>query len=101
MTAAAGAGSIVRIAVTGAGDDIDGQTRAYAEYRLFSQLAAARDRIDHALVVLRAGGAQGAARCAITLTLRTGGLLSADARAAHIYDAIDRAVARAAEGVHA
>ena len=98
MTGAAAA-PVIRIAVTGAGEAIDGQTRAYAEYRLFSRLTAARDRIDHALVALRGGGAHGVPRCAITLTLRTGGLLAADARAAHIYDAIDRAVDLAAEGV--
>ena len=91
----------LRIAVTGLGDEVDGQTRAYAEYRLFSRLAAAREPVDHALIVLRGGGAQGAARCAITLTLCSGGLRSADARASHIYDAIDRAVESAAQGVHA
>jgi ribosome-associated translation inhibitor RaiA len=89
----------LRIAVSGVGADIDGQTRAYAEYRLFSRLAGARDHVDHALIALRGGGEQGAARCAITITLRSGGLCTASARAQHIYDAIDQAVESAAKGV--
>lgn len=89
----------LRIAVSGVGPDIDGQTRAYAEYRLFSRLAGAPDIVDHALVALRGGGSQGAARCAITITLRSGELCTASARAQHIYDAIDQAVESAAKGV--
>lgn len=89
----------IRIVVTGAGDDVDGQTRAYAEYRLFSRLVPASDRVAHALVALRGGGAHGAPRCAITIALRSGDLRTAQARAAHIYDAIDKAVDAAARGV--
>ena len=96
----AGAAGTIRIAVTGLGGGVDGQTRAYAEYRLFSRLASARDLVDHALVAL-GGGSRGAARCAITLTLRSGEVRSTDARASHLYDAIDRAVESAAQGVHA
>src|SRR5690606_42045462 len=76
----------IRIVVTGAGDDIDRQTRAYAEYRLFSRLVPAREQVGHALVALRGGGAHGTPRCAITIALRNGELRTADARAAHIYD---------------
>jgi len=89
----------IRIVVTGAGDDIDRQTRAYAEYRLFSRLVPAREQVGHALVALRGGGAHGTPRCAITIALRNGELRTADARAAHIYDAIDKAVDAAARGV--
>ena len=92
----------IRIDVTSAGGAIDGQTRAYAEYRLFSRLAPSRGHVDFAGVALiDASEHAGGAACTITMTLRNGSRVRVSARASHIYDAIDRAVAEAARGVPA
>lgn len=106
----AGAG-VIRIDVSSAGGPLDGQTRAYAEYRLFSRLAPARAAVDYATIALvdppPAGGdtSQPArdvaprAICTISITLHHGKRVRVSARAPHIYDAIDRAVDGAARGV--
>lgn len=92
----------IRIDVSSAGGAIDGQTRAYAEYRLFSRLAQARGRVDFAGVALiDASEHTGRAVCSITVTLRNGTRVRVSAKAPHIYDAIDRAVDQAAKGVPA
>jgi hypothetical protein len=92
----------VKVGVTSAGTGVDSQTRAYAEYRFVSRLAEARDRISDAEIALLGWTGAGRASepmCAISITLRAGGLVRAAARGPHIYHAIDRAVEGAAEGV--
>lgn len=98
----------IRIDVSSAGGPLDGQTRAYAEYRLFSRLAPSRAAVDYATIALvDPGDAAGAAHasapqaiCTISIALHQGKRVRVSARAPHIYDAIDRAVDGAAKGVH-
>ena len=91
----------VRIGVSASGEDVDAQTRAYAEYRLFSRLAASSDRVSDAeIALIGSHGRLCMAVCSISVTLQQGGCLRIWARAQHIYDAIDQAVERAAKGVH-
>ena len=92
----------MRVGVTSAGTGVDSQTRAYAEYRFVSRLAAARDRISGAEIALlgwTGGGRPAEPMCAISITLQEGGHVRVTARAPHIYHAIDKAVEGAAEGV--
>lgn len=106
MEARAGA---IRIDVSSAGGALDGQTRAYAEYRLFSRLAPSRAAVDYATIALVDPGDVAAADdapapraiCTISIALHHGKRVRVSARAPHIYDAIDRAVDGAARGVHA
>ena len=101
MSEAAGRTSPIRIDVTGTGGPLDGQTRAYAEYRLFSRLAPEGAAVDYATVALIEPAEHlAAAVCTITLSLHHGKRVRVSARAPHIYDAIDRAVDGAARGVH-
>jgi hypothetical protein len=91
----------VKIGVSGAGDGVDTQTYAYAEYRLFSRLAPARDRVSNAAIALIGTSDRlPVAVCSISVSLQQGGQVRVSARAPHIYDAIDQAVDGAAKGVH-
>jgi hypothetical protein len=92
----------VKIGVSATGEGIDPQTRAYAEYRLFSRLAPSEERVTGAAIALiGTNGRPRMAVCSISLDLHHGGRLRVSARAPHIYDAIDQAVEGAAKGVHA
>lgn len=92
----------MKIGVSAAGDGIDPQTRAYAEYRLFSRLAPSRARVgDAAIALIGTNGRPRLAVCSISVSLLHGGHVRVSARAPHIYDAIDQAVEGAAKGVHA
>lgn len=91
----------MKIGVSAVGDGIGPQTRAYAEYRLFSRLAPAEERVSGAAIALiGAGGGPRMAVCSISLNFHRGGHVRVSARAPHIYDAIDQAVEGAAKGVH-
>lgn len=92
----------MRIGVSTAGDGVDAQTRAYAEYRLFSRLGASRDAVTGAAIAL-VGATPGrqVATCSIAVSLDHGGSVRVSAHAPHIYEAIDQAVEGAAKGVHA
>lgn len=90
----------MRIGVSASGEEVDAQTRAYAEYRLFSRLASTDLVSDAAIALIGRGGRLRMAVCAIDVTLNQGKCLRIRARAQHIYDAIDQAVERAAKGVH-
>lgn len=77
----------------------DAQTHAYAEYRVFSALAAERLRSVHATVALSAvhGDEKAGARrvlCTITVSTGEGERLEAVSAEDHPYAAIDRAVER-------
>jgi hypothetical protein len=87
----------MQIRVTTAGDAFDRQTRAYAEYRVFSALAAFSGEARHVDVVLKArtrGGDRLACRVTVALALGTTVTVTADGK--HACDAIDRAAAQMA-----
>lgn len=91
----------IRIDVSSTGGPLDGQTRAYAEYRLFSRLAPEGAAVDWATVALIEPDEHARlAVCTISISLHHGKRVRVSARAPHIYDAIDRAVDGAARGVH-
>jgi len=84
----------MRISVTDIGCTFGRQTRAYAEYRIFSSLARFGDVVHEAGVSLKPRQPGGAARCVVSLTVDDGGRLRVSARGRHIYDAINRAAER-------
>jgi ribosome-associated translation inhibitor RaiA len=73
------------------------QTRAYAEYRIFSSVARFGDVVREADVSLTSRRAGSAATCVVALTIDDGGRLRVSARGRHVYDAISRAAARIGE----
>ena len=73
------------------------QTRAYAEYRIFSSLARFSDVVHEAGVSLTARRRGGAARCIVSVAVDDGGRLRVSARGRHVYDAINRAAERIGE----
>ena len=75
------------------GRPLEPQLRTYAEYRIFSTLAA-HDNVLGARVRLRA--ADDDAQCAVHVTLNPHGSLHARATGAHPAAAIDRAATRLA-----
>ena len=84
----------MRISVTDIGRRFGRQTRAYAEYRIFSSVARFGDVVHEADVSLTSRRAAGAARCVVALTVDGGGHLRVSARGRHVYDAINRAAER-------
>jgi ribosome-associated translation inhibitor RaiA len=89
----------MRISVTDIGCSFGRQTRAYAEYRIFSSLARFSDVIQAADISLTSRRAGGAARCVVSLTVNDGGRLRVSAIRRHVYDAINRAATRIGEEV--
>ena len=89
----------MRISVTDSGGTFSRQTRAYAEYRVFSSVARFGDVVREAAVSLTSRRAHGAARCGVVLTVDDGGRLRVSARGRHAYDAINRAAGRISEEV--
>jgi ribosome-associated translation inhibitor RaiA len=87
----------MRPIVRDAANEFDRQTHAYAEFRLFSRLAAERVSVASAVVTLRRAevAASGPARttCWITVVTSDGTPVHAKASEPHPYAAIDRAVA--------
>ena len=65
----------MRISVTDIGCTFGRQTRAYAEYRIFSSVARFGDVVHEADVSLTSRRAGGAARCVVALTVDDGGRL--------------------------
>jgi ribosome-associated translation inhibitor RaiA len=84
----------VRISVTDVGCTFGRQTRAYAEYRIFSSVARFGDVVHNADISLTSRHVGGAARCVVALTVDDGGRLRVSARGRHVYDAINRAAVR-------
>lgn len=80
--------------MTDIGHTCGGQTRAYAEYRIFSSVARFTDVVHDATISLRPRRAGAAARCVVSLTVHDGGRLRVSAGGRHIYDAINRAAER-------
>lgn len=87
----------MRIAVNDIGCTFGRQTRAYAEYRIFSSVARFSDVVHEAGISLASRRAGGAARCVVSLTVNDGGRLRVSARGRHVYDAINRAAERIGE----
>jgi hypothetical protein len=80
-----------------AGTRFDDQTRAYAEYRLFSRLIAFADIVEAIGVSLtRSADAAPASSsqvfaCRVSIALRSGRRMGVASHAPHPYEAIDRA----------
>jgi|SRR5689334_12085905 len=90
----------MRIAVTDIGRVFGRQTRAYAEYRVFSSLAHFGDVVNEAEVTLMPLVFDGSiARCRVVVTVAGGHRLRASAKGRHVYDAINRAARRISDGV--
>ena len=87
----------MRIAVNDIGCTFGRQTRAYAEYRIFSSVARFSDVVHEADVSLTSARAGGGARCAVVLRVDAGVTLQVSARGRHVYDAINRAAERIGE----
>jgi ribosome-associated translation inhibitor RaiA len=87
----------MRIWVTDIGCTFGRQTRAYAEYRIFSSVARFSDVVHEAGVSLISRRRGGAARCVVSLAVNDGGRLRVSARGRHVYDAINRAAERIGE----
>ena len=81
----------MRISVTDIGRTFGRQTRAYAEYRIFTSVARFGDVVHEANVSLTSRQAGGTARCVVALTVEEGGHLRVSASGRHVYDAINRA----------
>ena len=85
----------MRISVTEIGSTFGRQTRAYAEYRIFSSVARFGHVVHEARVSLtsikRAGGT---ARCVVSLSVNGDNRLRVSAKGRHVYDAINRAAER-------
>lgn len=86
----------MRIDVHGTGHHFDDQTRAYAEYRVFSTLAPLADVVEQVgISLVRAAAARetSTARdvyaCSVSITLRSGRQLGVASLARHAYMAID------------
>lgn len=87
----------MRVSVTDIGCAFSRQTRAYAEYRIFSSVVPLSGVVHEAGVSLTSRRAGGAARCVVSLTIDDGSHLRVSAGGRHVYDAINRAAARISE----
>ena len=83
--------------MTDVGCTFSRQTKAYAEYRVFSSVARYSDVVDEVRVSLTSRRSGGAARCAVSLTAKDERHLRVSAGGRHVYDAINRAAARISE----
>jgi hypothetical protein len=70
------------------------QTRAYAEYRVFSSLAPFSDVVRDAAVSLTPAGAGPAVLCSVVVGFDAGVPVSVTEQGRHAYDAINRAAHR-------
>lgn len=91
----------MRIAVADIGRAFGRQTRAYAEYRIFSTLACFSDVVREAHVeLLPLPRERHAARCRVILVVEGGHRLCVSARGRHAYDAINKAARRVSDVVN-
>jgi len=94
----------MRIDVHDTQNRFDDQTRAYAEYRVFSALAALADVVHEVGVGLAPAEAEDTAdvfACSVSITLRSGRCFDVAAHAQHPYEAIERAAHQVAAFVNA
>ena len=86
-----------RIVIVDTDNSIDGQARAYAEYRTFAVLAHHTRGIRRDRVFLRRIDVHGGcdkATCAVTVALEPSGSFRIRTSGPHVYAAINRAVGR-------
>jgi ribosome-associated translation inhibitor RaiA len=76
------------------------QTRAYAEYRVFSSLAQFTGDVRDVAVSLTLGPAGHSVRCAVVVTFASGAPIRITARGRHAYDAINRVARRIGPALH-
>jgi hypothetical protein len=84
----------MKIAVTDISRRFGRQTRAYAEYRIFSGLATFGDVVRGATVSLAPGARDHSVVCSVLVALDTGLPVEVSARGRHAYDAINRVADR-------
>jgi ribosome-associated translation inhibitor RaiA len=86
----------MRISVTDVAYAFGRQTRAYAEYQIFSTLARFSDVVRDADVSLTSSRPTEGPRalCVVVVTVADGGRVRVRARGRHVYDAINRAAQR-------
>ena len=89
----------MRISVTDIGCRFGRQTKAYAEYRIFSSVARFENVIHDASVSLTSRRPGGPARCVVSLTVNNAARLRVSARGRHIYHAINLAAERIGEAL--
>jgi ribosome-associated translation inhibitor RaiA len=70
------------------------QTRAYAEYRIFSSLARFSDVVREAAVSLAPAGRGHSVVCSVVVGFEMGSPVRVTARGRHAYDAINRVAHR-------
>ena len=91
----------MRIAVTDVARTFGRQTRAYAEFRIFSSLARFSSVVHDVSISLTSTSATHGvtASCVVAVTLGDGSRLHVRARGRHAYDAINRAARRISDEV--
>ena len=94
-----GSGHRMRISVTEVGRTFGRQTRAYAEYRVFSSIARFGDVARDVEVSLTSRLARASAECVVTVIVRGDASVTVSARGCHAYDAINRASERTADAL--
>ena len=84
----------MRINVTDIGRTFGRQTRAYADYRIFSSLASFGDAVRSAAVSLTPVDQGRSVVCSVLVDVETASPVQVTARGRHAYDAINRAADR-------
>jgi ribosome-associated translation inhibitor RaiA len=84
----------MKIAATDISRTFGRQTRAYAEYRIFSSLAAFSSVVRDVTVSLTPGARSRSVICSVLVGLDTDGPVHVTARGRHAYDAINRVADR-------
>ena len=84
----------MNIEVTDVGRTFGRQTRAYAEYRIFSSLARFSDVVRAAAISLRPAAKDGSVVCSVLVGPEVGVPMRVTARGRHAHDAINRVAAR-------
>jgi hypothetical protein len=91
----------MRIDVTDIARTFGRQTRAYAEYRIFSSLAPFDGVVREAAVSLTSAARGRSVVCAVLVGVRTGTTLRVSARGRHAYEAVNRVADRLGEATAA
>jgi hypothetical protein len=84
----------MRIEATDIGRAFGRQTRAYAEYRIFSSLAQFSEVVREAEVSLAPAARGRAVVCSVLVAVETSAPVRVTARGHHAYDAINRVAVR-------
>jgi hypothetical protein len=84
----------MKIEVTDISRTFGRQTRTYAEYRIFSSLAAFNNIVREVTVSLTSGARSRSVVCAVVVGLETSVSVRVTARGRHAYDAINRVADR-------